>query len=186
MNIEKTLLKITILLTIMLHLNSCGIYRPVSARDFPPEPEKRVQKNIQEGRGFTMMGNNKKGSGQFSFASSNEMWRASLDILDFMPLTSANYSGGIIITDWYSEEGNTNDSVKITIRFLSNEIRSDAVDIDVFYKNCISVNNCSIDKKDGPLKKELTRKILSKATIYKKQNKSKNFKPYNNQSSPGD
>ena len=63
MNIEKTLLKITILLTIMLHLNSCGIYRPVSARDFPPEPEKRVQKNIQEGRGFTMMGNNKKGSG---------------------------------------------------------------------------------------------------------------------------
>ena len=90
----------------------------------------------------------------------------------------ANYSGGIIITDWYSEEGNANDSVKIPVRFLSNEIRSDAVDIDVFYKNCISVNNCSISKKDGPLKKELTRKILSKATIYKKQSKDKNFKPY--------
>jgi hypothetical protein len=103
-----------------------------------------------------------------------------------MPLTSANYSGGVIITDWYSDEGNSNDSVKITIRFLSNEIRSDAVNINIFYKNCISANNCTIIKKDGPLKKELTRKILSKAAIYQKQNKDKNFKPYNNQSSPGD
>ena len=103
-----------------------------------------------------------------------------------MPLTSANYSGGIIITDWYSDERNSNDSVKITIRFLSNEIRSDAVDIDIFYKNCISANNCTISKKDGPLKKELTKKILSKATVYEKQNKNKKFKPYNNQSTPGD
>ena len=172
-------------------LSSCakeGFFKTGDARKNPPDPRERVKKNLEEGRGFRL--NNivggQKGGGNFEFASSNELWRASLDILDFMPLTSANYSGGIIITDWYSEEGNSNDSVKITIRFLSNEIRSDAVDIDVFYKNCISVNNCSISKKDGPLKKELTRKILSKATIYQKQNKSKNFKPYNNQSSPGD
>ena len=172
-------------------LSSCakeGFFKTGDARKNPPDPRERVKKNLEEGRGFRL--NNivggQKGGGNFEFASSNELWRASLDILDFMPLTSANYSGGIIITDWYSEEGNSTDSVKITIRFLSNDIRSDAVDIDVFYKNCISVNNCSISKKDGPLKKELTRKILSKATIYQKQNKNKNFKPYNNQSSPGD
>ena len=172
-------------------LNSCakeGFFKTGDARKNPPDPRERVKKNLEEGRGFRIndIVQKQKGGGNFEFASSNELWRASLDVLDFMPLTSANYSGGIIITDWYSEEGNSNDSVKITIRFLSNEIRSDAVDIDVFYKNCISVNNCSISKKDGPLKKELTRKILSKATIYQKQNKSKNFKPYNNQSSPGD
>ena len=172
-------------------LSSCakeGFFKTGDARKNPPDPRERVKKNLEEGRGFRL--NNivggQKGGGNFEFASSNELWRASLDILDFMPLTSANYSGGIIITDWYSEEGNSNDSVKITIRFLSNEIRSDAVDIDVFYKNCITISNCSISKKDGPLKKELTRKILSKATIYQKQNKNKNFKPYNNQSSPGD
>ena len=170
-------------------LSSCakeGFFKTGDARKNPPDPKERVKRNLEEGRGFRIMDLGGRKGGDFEFASSNELWRASLDILDFMPLTSANYSGGIIITDWYSEEGNSTDSVKITIRFLSNDIRSDAVDIDIFYKNCISVNNCSISKKDGPLKKELTRKILSKATIYQKQNKNKNFKPYNNQSSPGD
>ena len=101
-----------------------------------------------------------------------------------MPLTSANYSGGIIITDWYSEAGNSNDSIKITIRFLSNEIRSDSVDINIFYKNCVSINNCSINKKEGPLKKQLTKKILTKAAVYKKQSKDKNFKKKNRKYSP--
>ena len=73
----------------------------------------------------------KKG-GVFDFASSNELWRASLDVIDFMPLASVNYSGGIIITDWYSENQNPNESIKISIRFLTNEIRSDALDIKIF------------------------------------------------------
>ena len=64
-------------------------------------------------------------------------WRASLDTIDFMPLLSANYSGGIIITDWYSDNDNPNESVKVSIRFLTNEIRSDALDIDVLLKNVI-------------------------------------------------
>ena len=71
----------------------------------------------------------------FEFASSNELWRASLDIIDFMPLTSANYSGGVIITDWYSDN-NPQEYIKLTIRFLTNEIRSDALDIKIFYKKC--------------------------------------------------
>ena len=176
-------------LIIFFALSSCakeGFFKTGDARKNPPDPRERVKKNLEEGRGFRLSNIGKNRGGNFEFASSNELWRASLDILDFMPLTSANYSGGIIITDWYSEEGNSNDSVKITIRFLSNEIRSDAVDIDVFYKNCNSVNNCSVSKKDGPLKKELTRKILAKAAVYQKQNKKKNSKPYNNQSTPGD
>ena len=88
------------------------------------------------------MGGDKKG-GTFDFASSNELWRASLDTIDFMPLASANYSGGIIITDWYSDESNSNESIKITIRFLTNEIRSDALDIKIFKKDCDANQNCS-------------------------------------------
>ena len=95
-----------------------------------------------------------------------------------MPLTSANYSGGVIITDWYSEQGNPNESIKITIRFLSNEVRSDAIDVDIFYKKCVAVNNCKINKKDGQLKKEITKQILAKAAVYQKQVKDKNFQPY--------
>ena len=94
MKTKNIFIKITVLILILTHLNSCGFYRPVSAKDYPPEPEKRVQKNLQEGRGFTIMGAGKKGNNNFSFATSNEMWRASLDILDFMPLTSADYGGG--------------------------------------------------------------------------------------------
>ena len=73
------------------------------ARKIPPNVKDRVKKNIEEGRGFRLMGPIKKISGEFDFASSNELWRASLDTLDFMPLALANYSGGIIVTDWYSD-----------------------------------------------------------------------------------
>ena len=90
---------------------------------------------------------NKKNTGTFDFASSNELWRASLDTIDFMPLASANYSGGIIITDWYSNDPNSSESLKITIRFLTNEIRSDALDIKIFYKKCNENENCKVSEK---------------------------------------
>ena len=134
---------------------------------------------MEEGRGFRLMDNVGKGqSGTFDFASSNPLWRATLDTIDFMPLATANYSGGIVITDWYSEQGNPDESIKITIKFLSNEVRSDAIDVDVFYKKCISTNNCKVNKQEGQLKKEITKQILAKAAVYKKTTKDKNFKPY--------
>ena len=174
---------------IIFTFNSCakeGFFKPGDARKNSPDPKERVKKNLEEGRGFRLNDSLKRGGGtNFEFASSNELWRASLDVLDFMPLTSANYSGGVIITDWYSEQGNNNEAIKITIRFLSNEVRSDALDVDIFYKKCVSVSNCNIEKQDGQLKKEITKQILAKAVIYKKQSKDKNFKPYN-QSTPGD
>ena len=117
------------------------------ARKFPADPEKRVEQNLKEGRGFKLSQLGEKKVGVFDFASSNELWRASLDIIDFMPLSSVNYSGGIIITDWYSKNESPNESIKITIRFLTNEIRSDALDIDVFLKK-ISILFKKIEKND--------------------------------------
>jgi len=151
------------------------------ARENPPDPKERVKKNLEEGKGFRLDNALKGGKGKggdFMFASANELWRASLDTIDFMPLSSVNYSGGIIITDWYSEGNNLDESVKISIRFLSNEVRVDALDIKIFYKKCNQEANCRISQKTGSLTAELKKKILSKATIYKKQNKDKNFKPY--------
>ena len=146
------------------------------ARKFPADPKERVKQNLAEGRGFKLNETFKQKGGVFDFASSNELWRASLDTIDFMPLLSANYSGGIIITDWYSE--NNEDSIKITLRFLSNEIRADAINIKVFYKKCNAMMNCKISERDSDLKKELQKEILKKAAVYKKQTKDKNFKPY--------
>ena len=121
------------LLLFTFFLNSCGT--GADARKYPPDAEARVKKNIEEGRGFRLMDSMSKGSGNFEFASSNPLWRASLDTIDFMPLASVNYSGGIIITDWYAAN-TANESIKISIRFLTNEIRSDALTIKVFNKKC--------------------------------------------------
>ena len=181
-------LKISFLLLLLVKLNSCGFYRPVSAKDYPPEPEKRVQKNLQEGRGFTIMGAvNKNKGGDFDFATSNEMWRASLDILDFMPLTSADYGGGLIITDWYSDQGNSNDSIKISIRFLSNEIRADALKINVFSKQCEITANCKVSQSNPNIENELKVAILKKAAKYKKDIVDSNPKrPLNTILAPGE
>ena len=168
-------------------LNACNGKIPgADARKVSYDPKERVKKNLEEGRGFrldTAFGDNSKG-GNFQFASSNELWRASLDTIDFIPIATANYSGGILITDWYSSDESSKESIKISIRFLTNEVRSDALDIKVFYKKCETLINCSILEKDGNLKTELTKEILKKAAIYKKQTGDKNFKPYSNTSQP--
>lgn len=178
LNLKKILPNLLIPL-IFIALSSCGTGG--DARKNPPEPELRVKRNLEEGRGFTIdnvLKNRKKRGGDFEFASSNELWRASLDTIDFMPLSSVNYSGGIIITDWYSDDSNIDESVKISIRFLTNEIRADALNIKVFYKKCNQVMNCKISQKKGTLVTELKRKILNKAATYKKEKKDKNFKEY--------
>ena len=177
----KNLKIVLILILSSILLNSCGGKFPgADARKYPDDPKKRIAKNIEEGRSFktgNLMDFGKSGkSGVFEFASSNELWRASLDIIDFMPLTSVNYSGGIIVTDWYSTDQSSNESIKISIRFLSNEIRADALDIKVFNKKCLTQTNCVISEKSGNITIELKEKILKTAAIYEKEKKEKKKK----------
>ena len=177
----KNLKTVIFLIITSLLLNACNGKLPgADARQFPPEPEKRIKKNLEEGKGFRLMDmtKNSGGNGNFSFASSNELWRATLDVLDFMPLASANYSGGILVTDWYTDNNQNNEAIKITVRFLTNEIRSDAIDVKIFYKNCNAEMNCAIQEQEGNLRNELIREILKKATLYEKQSKDKDLKPY--------
>ena len=132
--------------------------------------KKRVEQNIREGKGLRFKDAFGGKSGKFDFASSNELWRASLDVIEFMPLLSVNYSGGIIITDWYSEKNSPNESIKISIRFLTNEIRSDALDIKIFSRKCKdTLANCSFTNLDGNIATEIKKEILKKAAIYKKE-----------------
>ena len=182
----KNIIKIVLFcLLSAFFLNSCsGIQKAAKkipggdASKVPADPAERVKKNLAEGRGFKLMDTMKKErGGVFDFASSNELWRASLDVIDFMPLSSVNYSGGIIISDWYSSEQNSNESIKVSIRFLTNEIRSDALDIKVFNRKCIrSLIDCKITNSEGVVVKELKKEILKKATIYKKESKEKKKK----------
>ncbi len=149
----------------------CKALKPkkVSAKDFPADPRERVKRNIEEGKGFRLLGGDKGGT-NYEFASANPLWRATLETLDFMPLASANYSGGIVITDWYSENNSPNESVKISVRFLTNEIRSDALDINLYIKKCSqNLTGCSVSKSNGDLVADLNLSILKKATMYEKK-----------------
>ncbi len=156
-----------ILIFSFLLLNSCGIYRPTDARVISPNADERIKKNIEEGRGFTLGGALNKGGGNFLFASSNPMWRASLEKLSFLPLTVVDYSGGMIITDWYSD--NSENEIKISVRFLSNEIRSDALKVIIHKKNCKSYNDCSITEINNSTNNEIRLAILKRAAEIEKR-----------------
>ena len=168
--------KFIIILFFILH-SGCGIYKPTDARKVSPTGTERAKKNIEEGRSVGLFGQMSKGSGTFEFANANELWKASLDVIDFMPLASVNYSGGIIITDWYSGDEGTNETVKISIRFLTNEIRSDALDIKMFTKSCDNQNNCVTSEISGNLVTEIKKEILKRAAQYEKENPDKQKNP---------
>ena len=165
---KTNLIKFITLITITLFfLNSCGLYKRSDIKDNPVNVDKRVQKNIQEGKGFRF-GKGATRGGDFDFASSNPLWRGAVDVLDFVPLTNASYSGGIIITEWFSAENNTentNRELKLTVRFMSNEIRADAIQVLVFEKSCIQ-NSCKTKKIKSKLESELKLAILKKAALF--------------------
>ena len=120
---------------LFLFLNSCGFWDPADSRKVPVNADERVKKNLEEGKGITLGGMLGGGGGtNYQFASSNPMWRATLEILDFLPLSNVDYSGGIITTDWYNEGTSTDESIKITVRFLTNEVRADGLKIIVHKK----------------------------------------------------
>ncbi len=158
-------------------LGSCGIYQPSDARKISPNADERVRKNLEEGRGITIGGLVSGGKTSYQFASSNPMWRATLEILDFLPLSNVDYSGGIVTTDWYNEGTSLDESIKITVRFLTNEVRSDGLRIIVHKKRCSVDQNCQITKISSTLEHELQVAILKKAILFEKEY-AKNKKKY--------
>jgi len=169
-----------ILISLLSSCQSIGkIWDPADARKVPANVEDRVKKNLEEGKGFSLkkvMDKEGRG-GSYQFASSNPMWRASLEILDFLPLANVDYSGGIITTDWYNEGTASDESIKITIRFLTNEVRSDGIRIIVHKRRCNNQQKCSVKKISSTLEQELRVAILKKAIIFEKDVK-KNKKKY--------
>ena len=177
--IGKKLIVPISLMVVFSFLLSCGIYKPVDARKVSPNAKERVKKNLEEGKGFSIgkMMNEGKGT-SYQFASSNPMWRATLEILDFLPLSNVDYSGGIITTDWYNEGTSLDESIKITVRFLTNEIRSDGIRIIVHKKRCNVEQSCKISKISSAIEQELQVAILKKAVLYEREY-NKNKKKYN-------
>ena len=165
--IKKNLNISAILFLIIFFLNSCGLYQNTNVKDNPINDADKRAKNIAEGRGITGPKLNK--SGVFNFATSNPMWRASIEVLDFTPLVSADYGGGILITDWYSDQNSSKDAYKITVVFLSNEIRADGLEVRVHKKICSDDFSCKIVNQKTTLNTEIKTAILVKAAQIKEK-----------------
>ena len=158
----------------ILALNSCKALKPkwVDTRNVPTDARERARKNIEEGRGISLGSLGKNRSTNFEFSSSNPLWRASLEVLDFMPLQTVDYSGGMIVTDWYGE--NNKETIKISIRFLSNEIKTESLKIIAHKKICNNNMDCRISNLNkSKVIEEIHRSILVKATSLQNDKKSK-------------
>ena len=174
--IVMNFLKYLLIFSIGLGISACGMYEPVDQRGRPDTAKERARKNIEEGRGVSIGSVlNRTGKTNYEFSTSNPLWRASLETLDFLPMTTVDYSGGMIITDWYSDASSSNqDSVKITIRFLSNEVRSDSLKIIVHKKVCNEKLNCAVNILDNSkISQELQTTIIKKAAFLEKEAKKK-------------
>ena len=165
-----------LLIILLLFAYSCAVPQALKPKKVDPSvpvnADERARKNIEEGRGISLKGaiNRNKGT-TFQFSSSNPLWRASLETIDFMPLATVDYSGGIIITDWYTDTSNPKEAIKITLRFLSNEIQSNSIKVIVHNKKCSPAQNCTVSEIDSNIKFELQKSILSKASLLEKQSK---------------
>ena len=175
-NLLSVLKKITPAFLVLLILSSCGggfnLPKPGDARNTPIEGKERARKNIEEGRGISI-GKALSRETTYQFSTSNPMWQATFDVIDFMPLVTVDYAGGMIITDWYADANTTNDSLKFTIRFLSNEIRPDSLKIIIHKKTCKTQSNCIVQKIASKLENTIRSQIMTKAAILEKASKKK-------------
>ena len=171
-------IKLSLLILFTSLISSCGLYKPSDARKVSPNVDERVQQAIEEGRGFNLGKTLKRGGTSFEFASSNELWRASLEVLDFLPLANVDYSGGIIITEWYNEGTSNDEAIKITVRFLSNEIRADGLSVVIHKRLCNKFQQCSVTKIQSDLEEEVKLAILKTATLLEKGKYEQNREDY--------
>ena len=163
-------LRIITLISLLIYLSNCSKIDPTTGEviRIEPNPDKKAREFADKGGGiFGDINNRKSGSTVVDFASSNVMWRATLKTLEFLPLSNTDYSGGIIIYDWYSQENNPREQIKISVRFLSNELRSDSIKITAHKKICETVERCSNSTLDQNFATSIKDSIIASARTLK-------------------
>ncbi len=179
--ILKIFVKNTLITFTCVFIFSCGdplAGLPGGKRETPADGRERAKKNLEEGKGISLGGTLGGGKTTYEFSSSNPMWRATFDVIDFMPLVTVDYSGGMIITDWYTDANTTDESLKFTIRFLSNEVRADSLKIIIHKKTCNTKGeNCIVQKISSPkLEQTIRADIIKKAAFLEESAKKKKKK----------
>ena len=161
-------LKKTIVITLILLVASCAGKEKeeettVKTKRFNPNVRERALSAKNDG---IFLNKDRGGSGSFEFATSNPLWRASLEVLEFMPLQALSYSGGLISTDWYSK-GSIDESIKIAVRFNSKELSISSFTVVSYKKLCSNGINCKIVDGSTKFNSEIKSQIIDKARAIK-------------------
>jgi len=157
------------LFLLFLITSNCAKIDPVTGEKILIEPNTKIKAENAAKNGNGIFGEigGKKSATVFDFATSNILWRATLKSLEFMPLINADYSGGVIVYDWYGENLNSNEQVKVSVRFMNNEVRSDSIEVLIHKKVCDTNNKCNTTKMDRNFTSEIKDKILVSARLMK-------------------
>ena len=147
----------------------CSKTDPVTGEKVVIEPDvkKRAEAVARENSIFGNIGGSGKNSNTFDFATSNVLWRATLKSLDFLPLINADYTGGVIIYDWYSQTNNPKEQIKISVQFLNNELRADSIKITAHKKICESIDRCANSALDQNFANSIKENIIASARTLK-------------------
>ena len=164
--------KKTNLLLVLLTLTAfygCSVLNSEKNDKVLIEPNVNVKTREFADKGGGILGdfNKKSSSNTFDFATSNVLWRATLQSLDFLPLLNADYSGGVIIYDWYSQTNNPKEQIKISIRFVNNELRSDSIIVSAHKKICDNLDKCSNSALDQNFSNSIKESIITSARALK-------------------
>ncbi len=159
----------------LLFLISCSSSKEGSEQ-FEPNVQKRVEAAAKKDGGIILFGGDKKNNGSIDFSSTNVMWRATLRTLNFLPLVSADYSAGLIVTDWYSEQKLGKEQIKIQVSFLSNDLKSESIVVSSFKRICEPNGICTNSSVNESVNKEIKDSIITNARLLKIE-ETKNKKP---------
>ena len=170
--LEKKFFITTLAFLLFIILSNCSSMRESNdtAEVLEPDPRKRAAAAAAKGEGIFGDINKKKQSSSttsFNFSDSNVLWRATLKSLDFLPLLNADYSGGVIIYDWYSQTNNSKEQIKISVQFLNNELKSDSIKITAHKKICEAAERCSNSTLDQNFANSIKDSIIASARTLK-------------------
>jgi hypothetical protein len=167
---KNQLLKYSFILLISVFLTKCGSNQdPVTGEKQRIEPNinQRAKDYVDKGGGLMGMIGKSDQNTNFKFSTSNVLWRATLKSLDFLPLMNADYTGGVIIYDWYSQANNPKEQIKISVQFLSDELRSDSIKITAHKKICDNADRCSNAAIDQNFSNSIKENIITSARTLK-------------------
>ena len=163
-NRHKSLFLKFIVPSLIILLNNCAKVDPITGEKVLVETDtKKKSREFVDKQGglFGDIGKSKSGT-NFEFSTSNVLWRATLKSLDFLPLVNSDYSGGVIVYDWYSGKTDAQ-SIKITVRFLSNELKSSSIVVSGHKKVCNDAGKCFIEKLENKFTDEIKDSVISTA-----------------------